>query len=166
MMSSKWKHFPRYWPFVRGKIHSSPVDSPHKGQWRRALMFSLICAWTNGWANSRDGGDLRRHRAHYDVIVVIWVNYNILPLLLKYCILVVFFLDSLSFFSKLNFFSIHEHFLNVDYLKQYWWVNNLVRLCVDCRVLIKELECGTISTSDEKQCAVLCLELKSSLGTI
>ena len=31
----KWKHFPRYWPFVRG-IHRSPVNSPHKGQWRRA----------------------------------------------------------------------------------------------------------------------------------
>ena len=34
----KWKHFPRYWPFVRG-IHRSPVNSPHKGQWRGALMF-------------------------------------------------------------------------------------------------------------------------------
>ena len=40
----KWKHFPRYWPFVRG-IHRPPVNSPHKGQWRGALMFSLICAW-------------------------------------------------------------------------------------------------------------------------
>ena len=38
----KWKHFPRYWPFVRG-IHRSRVNSPHKGQWRGALMFSLIC---------------------------------------------------------------------------------------------------------------------------
>ena len=38
----KWKHFPRYWPFVRG-IHRSPVNSLHKGQWRRAFMFSLIC---------------------------------------------------------------------------------------------------------------------------
>ena len=37
----KWKHFPRYWPFVRG-IPRSPVNSPHKGQWRGALMFSLI----------------------------------------------------------------------------------------------------------------------------
>ena len=27
----KWKHFPRYWPFVRG-IHRSPVNSAHKGQ--------------------------------------------------------------------------------------------------------------------------------------
>ena len=43
----KWKHFPRYWPFVRG-IHRSPVNSPHKGQWRGALMFSVICAWING----------------------------------------------------------------------------------------------------------------------
>ena len=46
----KWKHFPRYWPFVRG-IHRSPVNSPHKGQWRGALIFSLICAWINGWIN-------------------------------------------------------------------------------------------------------------------
>ena len=49
--------------FVR-EIHQSPVGSPHKCQWHGALMFSLICAWTNGWANSRDASDLRRHRAH------------------------------------------------------------------------------------------------------
>ena len=65
----KWKHFPRYWPFVQG-IHRSPVNSPHKGQWRGASMFSLICVWTNSWANNEDAGDLRRHRAHYDVIVI------------------------------------------------------------------------------------------------
>ena len=39
----KWEHFPRYWTFVRG-IHHSPVNSTHKGQWRAALMFSLIYA--------------------------------------------------------------------------------------------------------------------------
>ena len=43
----KWKHFPRYWPFVRG-IHPYPVDSSQKIQWCRAFMFSLICAWTKG----------------------------------------------------------------------------------------------------------------------
>ena len=37
----QWKHFPRYWPFVRG-IDRSPVNSPYKGQWCGALMFSLI----------------------------------------------------------------------------------------------------------------------------
>ena len=62
------EHFRRYWPFVQ-EIHRSPVYSPQKGQWRGALMFSLICAWINGWVNNRKGGDLRRHRAHYDVIV-------------------------------------------------------------------------------------------------
>ena len=62
----KWKHFPRYWPFERG-IHRSPVNSPHKGQWRGALMFSLICAWIDGSVNTGEACDLRRHRAHYDV---------------------------------------------------------------------------------------------------
>ena len=65
----KWKHLPRYWPFVRG-IHRSPVNSPHKGQLRGALMFTLICARINGWVNNGEAGDLRRNRAHYDVIVM------------------------------------------------------------------------------------------------
>ena len=66
---TKWKHFPRYWPFVRG-IQRSPVICPHKGKWLGALMFSFICAWINGWANNFEAGNLRRHRAHYDVIVM------------------------------------------------------------------------------------------------
>ena len=64
-----WKNFPRYWPFVRG-IDQLPVNSDHKGQWRGALMFSLICAWTTGWVYNRDTGDLRRHSVHYDVTVM------------------------------------------------------------------------------------------------
>ena len=47
-----------------------PVDSSHKSQWRGALTFYLTCAWTNGWVNNRDSGDLRRHRHHYDVTVM------------------------------------------------------------------------------------------------
>ena len=66
----KWKHFPRYWPFVRG-IHRSPVNFPHKGQWRGALMFSLMCARINSWVNNREAGDLRHYRRHYDVIVML-----------------------------------------------------------------------------------------------
>ena len=65
----KWKHFPRYWPLVRG-IHRSPVNFPHKGQWRGAWMFSLIYAWTNSWVNTGDAGDLRRHHGHCNVIVI------------------------------------------------------------------------------------------------
>ena len=76
-----WRHqmetFPRYWPFLRG-IHRSPVNSPHKGQWRGALIFFLICVWINGWVNNGEAGDLRRYQAHYDVIVMRtnWRRHN------------------------------------------------------------------------------------------
>ena len=66
---TKWKHFPRYWPFVR-RIHRSQVNSPHKGQWRGALMFSLICAGINAWVNNGEACDLRHHRANYDITVL------------------------------------------------------------------------------------------------
>ena len=66
----KWKHFPRYWPFVR-RIHRSPVNSPHKGQWRGALMFSLTSARINGWENNREAGNVRRIHPHCDVTVMV-----------------------------------------------------------------------------------------------
>ena len=73
----KWKHFPRYWPFVRG-IHRLPMNPPHKGQWRGALMFSVVCVWISGWVKNREVGDLSRHRAHYDVIVIKVLNFTAL----------------------------------------------------------------------------------------
>ena len=61
-----WKHFSRYWLFVRG-IHRSPVNSPHKGQWRGALMFPLICVLNKrlskqswGWWFETPSRSLRR----------------------------------------------------------------------------------------------------------
>ena len=77
----KWKPFPRY----PKPYHRSSVNSPHKGQWRGALMFSLISAWINGRVNNRYAGVLKPHRAHYDVILLSvfqliqrirsWVNF-------------------------------------------------------------------------------------------
>ena len=61
----KWKHFPRYWPFVRG-IRWIPRTKARDPE----LWFSLICAWINGWVNNGEAGDLRCHRAHYDVTVM------------------------------------------------------------------------------------------------
>ena len=76
----KWKHFLGNWPLVRG-IHWSPVNFHHKGQWCVALMFSLICAWINGWVNNREAGDLEHHRADYDVIVLIKPSrYSLCPM--------------------------------------------------------------------------------------
>ena len=43
----KRNHFPRYWHFVQG-----------------------ICYWRNGWVNDREAGDLKCHRAHYDVTIM------------------------------------------------------------------------------------------------
>ena len=62
------EHFPRYWPLMRG-IHRSPVNSPHKGQWRGALMFSLIMQRLNkrlskhswDWWFDSPSGPLSRH---------------------------------------------------------------------------------------------------------
>ena len=76
-MNAWWHHqmeaFSALLAFVCG-IHRSPVNFPHKGQWRVTLVFSLICAWTNDWVNNREAGDLRRHHAHYDVTVMAHVS--------------------------------------------------------------------------------------------
>ena len=47
------------------------LNSPHKGQWRGALMLSMICVWINGWVNNHEAGDLRRYRTYYNVTVMI-----------------------------------------------------------------------------------------------
>ena len=39
-------------------------------------MFSLICVWINDWTKNREAGDLRRCRAHYDVIVMCYGMQN------------------------------------------------------------------------------------------
>ena len=66
--------------------HSINVRRNAVAQISKSLMFSLICAWTNGWVNNRDAGHLRRHRAHYDVIIMkypikaavpqVWIPYE------------------------------------------------------------------------------------------
>ena len=66
----KWKHFPRYWPFVRG-IHRSPVNFPHK----RPVTWSFDVFFHLPWINNREAGDLRRYRAHCDVIVMLQAHF-------------------------------------------------------------------------------------------
>ena len=53
-------------------VPHSLISLPTQNPWQDtlSLMFSLICVWTNGWANHRDAGDLRLHHTHYDVTVM------------------------------------------------------------------------------------------------
>ena len=75
MMTSSNGNIFRITGHLYGKIHRSPVNSPHNDQWRWLLMLSLICGWINGWANIREAGDLKIHRAHYDVIVMFLLKW-------------------------------------------------------------------------------------------
>ena len=73
VMHSWWRHqMETFSALLAICAGNSPVTvtSPHKGQWRGALMLSLICAWINDWVNNRQAGDFRRHHAHYDVTVM------------------------------------------------------------------------------------------------
>ena len=66
----KWKHFPRYWPFVQG-IHRSTVNSPHKAS--DAELWCFLLWSTPGLTvgvNNREAGDLRRRRTHNYVTVM------------------------------------------------------------------------------------------------
>ena len=105
-------------------IQRSPVNSLHKGQWRGALMFSLIYAWTNGWVNNREAGYLRRHHAHYNVIGIWrpgndqfwskWAIYCTVPseiwqMTLKY-----------NRTPVLTYFKISASF------RSHWWIQNWV----------------------------------------
>ena len=92
---------------MRG-IHQSLVNSPHKVYWHRALMFSLISVWTNGWVNNRDVGNLRCNRTNYDVIVMMLfiINKNTKPDIKQiFC----FFLSNFSVcFMSLNTYMISD----------------------------------------------------------
>ena len=130
----KWKHFPRYWPFVRG-IQRSPMNSPHKGQWRGGVMFSLICVFINSWVNNREAGDLRRHRAHYDVTVTYGSDGNEVKTRLAllwfrniYVIMVLSVLHIISYFiSQIYYqnFDLQSHILVIHHLMfivRYFWI--------------------------------------------
>ena len=72
----KWKHFPRYWPFVRGIHRTSVIFLTKPVTWSFDVLS--ICAWINGWVNNREAGDLRRHHAHYKAIVMVY-NHHWFP---------------------------------------------------------------------------------------
>ena len=72
-MYKTWTNWQITCPMAYNNASLRKVTLPftaEKYQWRGALMFSVICAWTNGWANNRDAGVLKGHRSHYNVTLM------------------------------------------------------------------------------------------------
>ena len=63
LMTTWWRHQMETFSVLLAICAGNSMNSPHKGQWRGALIFSLICPWINGWVNNGEVGDFRRHRA-------------------------------------------------------------------------------------------------------
>ena len=58
-----------------GRNSSVTGDFPSESSVTRDLIFSLIRAWTSGWENNRDAGDLKRHWPHYDITVMNFIMH-------------------------------------------------------------------------------------------
>ena len=61
----KWRHFPHYWPFW-GESTGHRWIPLTKTSDAELWCFNFICAWTNGWGNNLDAGDLKRYHTHYE----------------------------------------------------------------------------------------------------
>ena len=97
----KWKHFLRYW-LLCGEFTGRWWIPLTKASDAQLWCFLLICAWTNGWVNNWDAGDLRHHRTQYDVAVMWQLCWSV-------------HLDNFLFFVEYIFTIHHVHiFLPYD----------------------------------------------------
>ena len=65
----KWKYFPRYWTFLGESIGTGGFPSQKPVTRSSDVFFDMRL--NKNWANNWQAGDLKRHRAHYDVIIMI-----------------------------------------------------------------------------------------------
>ena len=105
-----------------------PVNPPHKGQWRGALMFPLIYAWINDWVNNREAGDLRRQRGHYDVIVMRADRTNILLHVLHILLNTIWVNSVWMHVTKMN------QILSTGKENQLCWKTDTFSMVPECRV--------------------------------
>ena len=74
-----WRHqMETFSPLLGICAGNSPVPGkfPAQKPVTRNFDFFFICARMNCWINNRESGDLRRHRAHHNVIVMTTKNYG------------------------------------------------------------------------------------------
>ena len=67
----------QWWRHQMG-IRRSPVNSRTKASDAELWCFLWSAPWINGWVNNREAGDLRRHRVHYEVIVMCRAHYDVI----------------------------------------------------------------------------------------
>ena len=123
-----WSHLLRLYPFswwrhqmetfsallaICAGNSAAPVNSPHKGQWRGALMFTLICVWINGCVNNREAGDLRRYCAHYGVTVMLVITHGNFKLAMIYGYNIVYAGQCDSSWWPQLWFILYHHILSV-----------------------------------------------------
>ena len=63
----KWRHSLRYGPFVWEFTGHRWITRTKASD---AELWFWSAPWISGWVNNREAGDLRRHHAYYDVIVM------------------------------------------------------------------------------------------------
>ena len=68
--SIRWKHFFRVIGPLGGEFTGHLWIPLTKAGDAELWCFLLSAPWINSWINNRDAGHLRRHRTHYDVIVM------------------------------------------------------------------------------------------------
>ena len=124
----KWKHVSLYWSFVRG-IHRWPMDSPHKGKWSVALMFSQICPLANRGSfplhiNSYRFFNSDRWRNNIEklsaLLVVCERNPTVSHTKQQYRTFDVFFIVCLSKQSSCRWFDTYKCLCDVVILKTYY----------------------------------------------
>ena len=99
----------------------SPVNYPHKCQWRGGLMLSSICAWTNGWATKLDAGNLRRYRAYYDVTVIFSLHNFVAQSLMYLSYFIELFFIYFPIYCRLLFvYTFTEQRINFRQLPAIW----------------------------------------------
>ena len=134
MMMSSYRNIFRITGHLCGEFTGHRWTPPHKGQWRRALIFSFNCTWINSWVNNGEAGDLRCHRTHYDVIVM--STFIMSCLTRKYVFTVNIITCTYSICD-------HQDCVKLGYLQSQRWPNLWLLFVPDCarkRLTIKGIK--------------------------
>ena len=135
---------------------NSPVtgEFPTQSPVTRSFDVLFDLRLNNGWVNNRDAGDLRRHRAHYDVTVMAWFYRGLIWNQVKIASVVISL--SVQNMSPFIFSTWRRRVFNPTLVPTTWLFPIVYSTCVVLRVMSTyHNSCNheTIITSDnERKC--------------